>query len=150
MSAFQTTDRKYLMANLVWHDFLKIGVDFIDNDHKKLLGIMQEVKQTIEQDDFEECVTLLRVLLKESAAHFAREEEFLRQVKYPGLESHIEYHQGLLNKANTIQKICSGIETHHDLKECFDGMANFLIDDILRGDINFKSYLDYHGYIEKT
>ncbi len=138
------------MANLVWHDFLKIGIEFIDNDHKKLLGIMQDIKATIEKDDFDECVTLLTLLLKESAAHFEREEHFLREAKFPGLEAHIEYHQELLSKANTIKKICSGFESDHDLKECFDGMANFLIDDILRGDINFKSYLDYHGYTQQT
>ena len=32
------------MANLKWRKFLEIGVDFIDADHKKLLGIMKDIK----------------------------------------------------------------------------------------------------------
>ena len=65
-----------------------------------------------------------------------------------GLEDHKIYHNELLIKADTTKRICEGIETEHDLKECFDGMANFLIDDILRGDIMFKSYLEYEGHIK--
>ena len=69
------------------------------------------------------------------------------KVKYPGLEEHKKYHRKLLIKADTTKRICEGYETEHDLKECFDGMAKFLIDDILKGDIQFKSYLEYEGYI---
>jgi len=136
------------MADLKWHDFLEIGVDFIDHDHKKLLAIMIDIKDAIENDNNKKCVQLLTFLLKEASDHFAREEEYLLEVKYPGLEKHKIYHEELLTKANTTKNICEGIETEHDLKECFDMMANFLIDDILRGDIMFKSYLEYEGHIK--
>jgi len=129
---------------------LEIGVDFIDDDHKKLLGIMVETKAAIGEGDNNKCVRLLTSLLKEARDHFSREEEYLLEVKYPGLEEHKIYHKELLIKADTIKRICQGIETEHDLKECFDGMADFLIDDILRGDIVFKSYLEYEGYIKNT
>lgn len=137
------------MADLIWRDFLKIGVAFIDDDHKKLLTIMQDIKLTIEQDNLEHCVTLLNYLLEEADAHFTREEKFLRDVKYPGLKEHTQYHQELLVQANTIKTICAGMETNIDLKKCFDGMANFIVDDILKGDIKFKSYLDHEGYSDK-
>lgn len=81
--------------------------------------------------------------------HFSREEQYLSEVEYPGLEKHKIYHKELLVKADTTKRMCEGIETDHDLKECFDRMVNFLIDDILRGDIKFKSYLEYEGYLDK-
>ena len=136
------------MTDLVWHDFLGIGVDFIDTDHKKLLQIMVDTKLAIEAGDNNKCVILLTSLLKEARDHFSREEKYLFDVKYPGLEKHKIYHKELLIKADTTKRICEGIETKHDLKECFDGMAEFLIDDILRGDIMFKSYLEYEGHIK--
>ena len=136
------------MADLLWHDFLSIGVDFIDNDHKNLLKIMIDTKSAIEAGDNNKCVILLTSLLKEARDHFAREEQYLLDVKYPGLEKHKVYHKELLLKADTTKRICEGIETEHDLKECFDGMADFLIDDILRGDIMFKSYLEYEGLVK--
>lgn len=137
------------MPDLKWHDFLEIGIDFIDEDHKRLLNIMLDVKNTIEANNFSKCIILLNELIKEARDHFAREEEYLYEVKYPDLEKHKIYHKELLVKADTTKRICEGIETEHDLKECFDGMANFLIDDILCGDINFKSYLEYEGYIKR-
>ena len=136
------------MTDLLWHDFLSIGVDFIDNDHKKLLKIMADTKSAIEAGDNNACVILLTSLLQEAREHFSREEKYLFEVKYPDLEKHKIYHKELLIKADTTKRICEGIETKHDLKECFDGMADFLIDDILKGDIMFKSYLEYKGHIK--
>jgi hemerythrin-like metal-binding protein len=138
------------MADLMWHDFLKIGVDFIDDDHRKLLEIMQDTKQAIEEDNQNACIISLTALLKEAREHFAREETFLEKTKFPGLEEHKIYHRELLIKADTTKRVCEGIDTEHGLQECFDGMASFLIDDILRGDIKFKSHLQYHGYIDEN
>lgn len=69
-------------------------------------------------------------------------------VNYPDLDEHKKYHLELLRQADTTKRVCEGIETEHDLKECFDGMAEFLADDILGGDIVFKSFLHYAGHIK--
>ena len=136
------------MTDLVWYDFLEIGVDFIDNDHKRLLAIMQETKAAIDVGDFDKCARLLSTLLSEAKAHFQREEAYLAEIEYPDLEKHTLYHDELLTMAKGTKRICEGIETEHDLQECFDGMVNFLIDDILKGDVRFKSFLEYHGHIK--
>jgi len=136
------------MNDLKWHDFLEIGIHFIDDDHKKILKILQDTKSAIKSGNNNECINLLTTLLREARDHFSREEAYLLKVKYPELESHKEYHKELLIKADTTRRICEGIETEHDLEECFDGMAKFLVDDILKGDIKFKSYLEYEGYIK--
>jgi hemerythrin len=137
------------MPDLSWHKFLDIGVNFIDSNHKKLLQIMLDTKISIEDGNNNECVKLLTSLLKEARDHFSREENYLAEVKYPGLEEHKTCHKELLIKADTTKRICEGIETEHGLKQCFDGMANFLIDDILKGGIMFKSFLEYAGHIPK-
>jgi len=136
------------MIDLEWHDFLTIGVDFIDDDHKKILNIMQQVIVAINENNLNESASLLEILIKEAKEHFKREEEYLLETKYPQLENHKIYHNELIIKAEMTKAICEGIETEHDIKECFESMANFLIDDILRGDISFKSYLEHEGYIK--
>lgn len=136
------------MFDLKWHDFLKIGIDFIDDDHRKLLEILQDTKSAVESGDNNKCIVLLTKLLREAREHFSREEAYLLKVKYPDLENHKIYHKELLLKADTTKRICEGIETEHDLAECFDGMDSFLVDDILKGDIKFKSYLEYEGHIK--
>jgi len=113
----EVENRRVLVADLLWHDFLEIGVDFIDDDHKKLLGIMIETKAAIEEGNNNKCVRLLTSLLKEARDHFSREEEYLLEVKYPGLEKHKKYQKDLLVKDDTTKRIFEGIETKHDIKE---------------------------------
>jgi hypothetical protein len=59
----------------------------------------------------------------------------------------LETKEFLLKIENT-RVICEQVGSTHELKECFQSMANFLVDDILRGDIIFKSYLQHEGYIK--
>ena len=137
------------MKKLAWYEYFEIGVDFIDDDHKNLLKIMLDTKLAIEEGDNKKCVMLLTSLLSEARDHFRREEEYLLKAKYPGLEKHKVYHNEMIKKADTTKRICEGIQTDHDLSECFDNMANFLIDDILRGDVVFKSFLEYEGLVKE-
>ena len=136
------------MIDLTWHDFFTIGVDFIDTDHKRLLSIMQGVQHAASRADYPACAKQLNHLLIEAGNHFAREEIFLGKAGYPKLDTHHDYHQQLLIKADMTRKICEGIDSPHDIKECVDSMAKFLIDDILRGDLQFKSYLEHKGIIK--
>lgn len=134
------------MANLEWHDFYEIGVDFIDAEHKNMLSIMRAVQEAVVSCNLDKADILTDQLLKESKAHFKHEEEFLEEAQFPGLVEHNHYHNGLLVQANRIKEICQGIDTEHDLMMCFDEMEKFLIDDIMYGDIKFKSYLEFKGY----
>jgi len=135
------------MIDLIWYDGYEIGVDFIDDDHRRLLHIMQDIRSAILGEDYSQCTKLLYKLLDESRSHFKREEEFLAETGYLGLAEHHKYHQELLVQADTTRKICEGIQEKHNLQECFDGMALFLIDDILGGDIKFKPFVEERGFI---
>ena len=138
------------MADLVWHDFLEIGVEFIDQDHKHMLAIMQGVQGAIIRKDYAECAKLLARLLAEASEHFQREEAYLSEAKYPGLAEHQKYHAELLVQADNVKKICESTEAGHDIQACFNGMSRFLIDDILKGDVRFKSYLEHEGLIKNA
>ena len=92
---------------------------------------------------------LLTSLLEDTRYHFSRQEKQSLKVKHLDLEQHKIYPQELLIQTDTSKQICEGIEAEHDLKGCFDRMAYFLIDDILRGDINFNSCLEYEVHIKK-
>ena len=137
------------MVEFAWHDFFEIGVDFIDDDHKNLLIIIQDIQNAIDASEHNKCIVLLNKLITEARDHFKREEEYLEKVKYPEIETHKNYHKNLLERADTTKRICEGIEEGKDLNSCFDGMAKFLVDDIFHGDIKFKSHLEYYGHIKK-
>jgi len=136
------------MVKFTWRDYFEIGVDFIDDDHKYLLEIMQDIQNAINAGEHNKSIALLNKLITESNNHFQREEQYLEEVKYPRLEEHKKYHRELIIRADATKQICEGIKHEDDLKTCFDGMAKFLVDDIFHGDIQFKSFLEFHGHIK--
>jgi len=136
------------MAKLKWRESYEIGVDFIDKDHKSLLNIINNIKKEIETGGFSTGSMLIDNFIKEIKAHFSREEAFLYEINYPGLEIHKAYHKELLDKTEKTKDILETMESKEEFRECFDGMSRFVFDDILQGDINFKSYLEHEEYTD--
>jgi len=136
------------MINLEWDDSYTIGIDFIDQDHKRLLSIMRDLRDSILEGKLKKCASLSNNIIQETEAHFTKEETYLKKIGYPYLEKHKKYHQELLAQAQQVKNICEGINQEHDLIKCFQVMESFLIDDITNGDVQFVSFLEYEGHIE--
>lgn len=137
------------MLNLDWSEAYEIGINFIDLEHKQLLTIMRDIRDSILAGDLAECSALSSTLINEAVKHFRHEETYLEKVNYPGLEEHKKYHLGLLVQARQVKEICDGTDKAHDLHECFDAMEQFLIDDVVNGDLQFLSFLEYEGHIKR-
>jgi len=136
------------MVRLQWLDSFSIGIKSIDDDHKKILQVMQDAQTAVENLDYTLCTTLLDELVELGSAHFLNEEKYLAEVSYPYIEEHILYHQELLLKIKAVRAICKDANSQGGLEKCFDGMAEFLVDDILAGDLQFKSYLQSRGMVK--
>jgi len=136
------------MTEFRWIDAFSIGVDEIDDGHRDLMRIMGEVKTAAKDGDRQRCSALLLELIESAKAHFAVEEALLRDAGYPGLEEHIKYHEKLLLEAQAAKEICDQIKNAEDLERCGDVLGAFLVDDILRGDLHFKSFLEEKGIIK--
>jgi len=129
------------MVKLKWIDSFSVGVKEIDDDHKEIIKLMQGVQTAVEIHDYILCTALLDQLIELAAAHFLREEEYLAKASYPYIEEHILYHQELMLKVKAVRVICNSANMEGDLEHCFNSMAEFLVDDIIAGDLQFKSYL---------
>ena len=136
------------MMNLEWHDFYAIGVKFIDNDHRRILKILRDIEEATNKGDYVASRNLCKLWLKEVKAHFEREESYLEETKFLGVMEHKEFHQKLLDEIDRNSNMFEGIENHDSWKKSMEKMVRLLIDDIFRGDIKFKSHLEYEGYIE--
>ncbi|HIJ43941.1 MAG: hemerythrin domain-containing protein [Rhodospirillales bacterium] len=126
----------------------RIGHPVIDADHGKLIAITNDIFDTIEDLDFELCEELLKSFVELARDHFRREERILIEIKFPGAQTHIQYHQGLLEKAEETRKLCTEMADRQRLIECFRELAGFLVDDVVKGDMSFKSFMIEAGIIE--
>ena len=69
-----------------WDDKLNIGVQEIDDDHKQLVSLVNQLHRTMKEGGD---AATLDAILKEAAEythlHFSREEQLMRRHNYPGL-----------------------------------------------------------------
>ncbi len=128
-------------------DFTKyeIGLAEIDNDHRRIIAIMLRIRNALQKKNYKLCSSLLDEFVEEAEEHFLAEEKILRHAKYPGLNKHIVYHQELIWKAKSVQALCEEARGSAKIKRCFESMCDFLMDDIVRGDLTFKDFLTESG-----
>jgi hemerythrin-like metal-binding protein/PAS domain S-box-containing protein len=80
-----------------WSDELNIGIEFIDDEHKNLLKLLNNCQQVAMRDDGD-LATSLEKLNEYTAHHFKREEQIMELCGYPGLANHRQVHRLLLKQ----------------------------------------------------
>jgi hemerythrin len=78
-----------------WDDKYSVGISIIDNEHKKLIGIINKAI-ALEQNsnNSEEIIEIINEMNKYALTHFADEEAYMVQFNYPDYEQHRKEHQG--------------------------------------------------------
>lgn len=86
------------MALIEWSDtYYSVKVEQFDNDHKKLVGFINELHDAMMQGKGREKLNhILSELLDYTQYHFDAEEAQMEQAGYPELEAHKELHQSLI------------------------------------------------------
>ena len=74
------------------HPTIVLGVEMMDQDHRRIEKMFEAASHAPDED----LPVLYRDVAKELAAHFAREEDFLRERQFPGLNCHLAQHNVLL------------------------------------------------------
>ena len=131
-----------------WLDSFLIGHDAIDRDHREIFTVMAEVETHIGRRDHLACLERFAHAADLIARHFEAEETLLRDLGYPGLKAHMAYHLEMMARAETVMGLCEQkLADPEDVTPCFEELIRFLIDDIIRGDLVFKSFLVECGEI---
>ena len=67
-----------LVKDLVWSDILSVGVDEIDDDHRKLVSLFNILGHSVTEGDAPEYVeAVLKELISCTAWHFNHEERLM-------------------------------------------------------------------------
>jgi len=130
------------MPKLEWLESFELRVPEIDGDHRTMLDLMKIVRAAIAAGDRRRGEHYLARLLAFTQGHFAREENLLEGWGYPGTARHANYHTELLERAVAVRRACADIESPRTFGECCEEMMSFLVDDVVRGDMQLKSFLE--------
>jgi len=92
-------------ANLFqWTDGFSVGVQEIDEQHKELVGLLNQLHTAImERHGSEAARRILDELAEYTRTHFSVEESLMRVSNYPDFERHKRNHEDLIGQVTALQ-----------------------------------------------
>lgn len=132
------------MKKLEWLPSFNLDVKEIDDDHRQMFDIVVTIQEAIWRDDLDTCGKLVEPFVTTTKLHFEREIEFLALAGYEGVDAHRIYHAGLMSQAEKMSKNCYEEIDRGKIVNCYSDIVTILVDDIVRGDLEFKSFLQEH------
>ncbi|HKN18547.1 MAG TPA: bacteriohemerythrin [Dissulfurispiraceae bacterium] len=92
------------MALMAWSDNLSVNVAQIDEQHKKLVGILNDLHDAMKQGKGNDVTgNVLSGLVQYVASHFATEEKLMKTHAYPDYLKHKFEHDALTKQALDLQ-----------------------------------------------
>jgi hemerythrin len=88
----------------VWTDDLCVGLEELDEQHRMLAGILNELYVAVHaRCEREACLDLIDRLVENTRIHFKVEESLMRLLDYPDLAAHKEQHATLIRQVTIVQ-----------------------------------------------
>lgn len=123
---------------IAWKDDFLVGVDIIDEQHKKLFEIAWRsyklLKDEFITDKYNKIVEILVELKDYTVFHFKTEEEYMMSIRYKKFLSHKVEHDEFLEKVNKID--FDVIEEDQDayLKGIIEFVVEWIVEHIVQKD----------------
>jgi hemerythrin len=136
------------MDRFKWSPLFETGIADIDGDHRALIALATAIGDGLARRD-ERFRATLQEFIDAAEKHFTKEEDILGRAGFPDLDAHKAYHASLLTRAKELRKICDAEGDAEQAASCYSGLVDFLIDDVVRGDTQFKSFLDHRGLTDR-
>lgn len=113
------------MTFFKWDASLGTGLDEIDDQHKQLFGLMTQLHEAMRQGKGKDIVAdALASMTAYTDYHFGKEEDYMREFKYPDYPAHKKEHTLFVAKINEFK---ANMETGKKLTLSMD-LMNFLRD----------------------
>lgn len=134
------------MPLMTWTEKLSVGVGVIDDDHKKLVGMVNELYDAMQGGHGRDALgRILEELVQYTKFHFAREEKYFAQTGYPAAVPHKREHDALTRQVLDVQqKYSAGATTTLSL-DVLHFLKNWLVNHIQGSDQKYRPHLNAKG-----
>lgn len=93
------------MTYFKWGDDLSVGNSFIDHDHRRLIGYVNDLHTATTKGQGREVIgSILVNLIKYTQEHFQREEHHMECIHFAGIDAHRQQHRQLLQQVLALQE----------------------------------------------
>lgn len=135
------------MAYITWDEQYSVGVMEIDNQHKRLVELVNNLHEAMKEGKGRDIMTeVLTSLIDYTASHFATEEKYMTKFNYPQYGSHKLEHQKFVKQVLDFQndynsgKLAITIDIMKFLKD-------WLVNHIQGTDKKFGPFFNKNGLI---
>jgi hemerythrin-like metal-binding protein len=130
------------MSYLKWSDKYSLNVTEIDEQHKKLVSLVNDMYDAMHEGKGWDMIgTVIAEFVDYTDYHFKAEERLLRQNGYPEYDEHKEMHDKLSRKAHSIKEAFDRGNTPTAI-EVMLLLTNWLNTHILEEDRKYKPYAE--------
>lgn len=127
-----------------WEEIYSVNVAEIDEQHKKIFGIMNSLSVAKGKEDKKTILSVIKELEDYSVYHFATEEKYFAKFDYPDKDRHIKMHLSFVNQVKKIKKDeLDG--TQITARDILEFLKNWWINHIQREDIEYSDFFNQHG-----
>ena len=130
---------------LEWKQEYSVGIDSIDQQHKKLVNLINQLQTAVDYSAGEEFEReALDELVDYTKSHFSHEEQLMEQYDYPDYEPHKAQHQEMIKE---VEDVLAEYEQDHDraMRHGLNFLKAWLINHINGTDQQYSSFLRDKG-----
>jgi len=134
------------MPLMTWNEQMSVGVKVLDEDHKKLVAMINELHEGLKAGHGKDVLgKILDGLVSYTKFHFQREQQLFARTGYPEAEAHKKLHDDLTKQVLDVQsKFKSGAVTCLSL-DVMEFLKNWLTNHIQGTDKKYGPHLNSKG-----
>ncbi len=131
------------MPHIAWRSRMSVGVDRIDEDHKRLIRHLNDLDQAINQARYDARLVAHTILhlFEYTKSHFDREEKLMLAVDYPGYADHKTLHDTAKRALHDISAEFMNTPTKVAAGRIYDFTADWLVHHIIMVDTKITPYI---------
>lgn len=125
---------------LLWDDKLSVGIEQMDDDHKGLIALLNELSETGLATN--EVDAILGKLINYTVYHFRREETVMEACGYPHVDAHRKVHRHIAATASQFAEEWRKDESAELIQELLEFLRTWLVDHIMQNDAEIEPFAE--------
>ena len=132
-----------------WRADFELGIQLIDDQHKKLLAVGNRISHLLadhddDSDDYDKIIGVIDELKEYTVYHFNTEEELFKRYNYPDYEAHKKEHDNFIAYIDTFDFSTIDDDQKKVIRDLLKKVINWVFNHIITTDFLYKEFFIKH------